>query len=720
MRIKGGGKHDRRPVTALAAAPTLQRPYEWALMGVTAPLAVAAPPPPEPLPTRKQQHQKQQQAAQQQQQQQQQRVQQRVQQPAPAQPRDPRQLARMRSTASAQSTVSAAAEPAAGEGGAQRKRKHSHVSFAHDLEAGGASLARRASKPRLPAAVPAASRPPLPHPTAVQKEARGALPSAISASALAVPSVMPYALVPAGAPAAQRPVTVLASPWDLVQLRKQLEEDERRRASESVRAQQQAAEDARVVLRVLPGGQAAARGAKGKQQQEQQQQGRVEPAAEAGAGASAQAQRQVARNAGRGSLRATPDGGEDDPLAGLSPGMWHPGLTVVDGVAVVDPLRFAACPLLPPVLVVGAAPRCSQPGSAPAPRPPAFSEDPVRASVEFLHYLAANTCRLPTYGGALQHAVNAEHRMYLERLRRVHFARDGRRMAKERPEGTRRSARTRQAPDAYMPASPTRPARPAGAEAPLSPEDETDVRLGEEFQAELPQARPRPAAPMEREARWLEGLVLAAGSTQPPRYGKEKLVALAAAPPKHRAAAVEQARADLSAALGPAAARALGLGLAGAMGAAYVGTLSQEEEELMHVGFREHGRAFRAVQREFVPTRTVFELINWYYNVTKNKATAQARQWFAEKQQEEQAEVAAQEEAERKAEMERQRRADRQRVTYERRQLREVVGWIKFAACAPKDSSQFFKKPAVVDRALRAAKLVGSLDAQPEGAEPAV
>lgn len=41
------------------------------------------------------------------------------------------------------------------------------------------------------------------------------------------------------------------------------------------------------------------------------------------------------------------------------------------------------------------------------------------------------------------------------------------------------------------------------------------------------------------------------------------------------------------------------------------------------------------------------------------------------------------EEAERRAEAERQRRADRQRVTYERRMLREVLGWIRGAARAP-------------------------------------
>jgi anaerobic glycerol-3-phosphate dehydrogenase len=52
-----------------------------------------------------------------------------------------------------------------------------------------------------------------------------------------------------------------------------------------------------------------------------------------------------------------------------------------------------------------------------------FSEDPLLASLDYLHDAARRAGRLPHYSGAVQAAVSAEERLYKERLARAHFAR---------------------------------------------------------------------------------------------------------------------------------------------------------------------------------------------------------------------------------------------------------------------------------------------------------
>ena len=71
-------------------------------------------------------------------------------------------------------------------------------------------------------------------------------------------------------------------------------------------------------------------------------------------------------------------------------------------------------------------------------------------------------------------------------------------------------------------------------QADASPEDETDVRLGGDFQAELPAVRPRPAAPTEEEARWTAGLALPPGAAAPPRYDPQQVAAMPAASAEER------------------------------------------------------------------------------------------------------------------------------------------------------------------------------------------
>ena len=130
--------------------------------------------------------------------------------------------------------------------------------------------------------------------------------------------------------------------------------------------------------------------------------------------------------------------------------------------------------------------------------------------------------------------------------------RDRRRFGKERVEGVRKSVRMRAAPEAFLPlelhmeqqlqqeyqrgvggssagagSARQRSRQPARADA--RPEDETDVRLGADFQAELPAVRPRPAAPSEDEARWTARLACQAGTVAPPQYDAQQTAAMPAA-----------------------------------------------------------------------------------------------------------------------------------------------------------------------------------------------
>jgi hypothetical protein len=79
------------------------------------------------------------------------------------------------------------------------------------------------------------------------------------------------------------------------------------------------------------------------------------------------------------------------------------------------------------------------------------------------------------------------------------------------------------------------------------------------------------------------------------------------------------------AALGEQRAAALGLVSMGAT--ACSGLLIDAEEAALDEGMREFGRAFHTIQAERVPTRSVFDLQNFYYNVWKLRATPRSRAW---------------------------------------------------------------------------------------------
>jgi hypothetical protein len=75
------------------------------------------------------------------------------------------------------------------------------------------------------------------------------------------------------------------------------------------------------------------------------------------------------------------------------------------------------------------------------------------------------------------------------------------------------------------------------------------------------------------------------------------------------------------------------LGL-GSMGLLVAQQITAHEDALFYRGLKAHGRDFRAIQRYQLPHRTRSELVGWYYDAWKQKATPHAAQYYAEKGQE--------------------------------------------------------------------------------------
>lgn len=74
------------------------------------------------------------------------------------------------------------------------------------------------------------------------------------------------------------------------------------------------------------------------------------------------------------------------------------------------------------------------------------------------------------------------------------------------------------------------------------------------------------------------------------------------------------AHVQLQAALGRERSAALGLLSMGC--AAFGGLLNETEEAALEAGMREFGRAFHTIQAELLPGRSVFDLQNYYFNVS--------------------------------------------------------------------------------------------------------
>jgi hypothetical protein len=399
---------------------------------------------------------------------------------------------------------------------------------------------------------------------------------------------------------------------------------------------------------------------------------------------------------------------------------WHPGMVARNGITYIDAITAPAAAAPPPLL--HSAPLRWVPIRLSNEDLPSFSAgDPTSASIQYLRYLAVSVGRLQQFPPRLQHGFNAEQRLYRERLGRALLARDGRNVEKQRPEGVRRSNRTRFAPDIFVPPMLTndegnaaagssdgrltgRPSQPhdgapamdGGVGDPVAdfdPADLTDVRLGIDYQAVLPTLRQRPGQVPENEAKLGGRLALAAGTvlaSHTLNCGESDMSL------KSRSEAIAKATADLASTLGTGAGAALGIGT---MGASMAEQLSIEQQESLYQGMKQHDRDFFVVTRDFVPGVRPAQLAAYYYDVWKLRAVPAAQRWYDDRAAAAVARELEEQEAERRRQEEAARRAERQEAAARRRQVKEAVQWMRMAGKVPAEIN--YNKPVVRERANR-------------------
>lgn len=276
--------------------------------------------------------------------------------------------------------------------------------------------------------------------------------------------------------------------------------------------------------------------------------------------------------------------------------------------------------------------------------------------------------------------------------------------------GKRRSARARAGTQFFTPTfgGPAKHARDYLEEE--SEDEDKETREGPGFQAELPPQRPRPArpGPPPDEARWLTGRLLAPGQVKggPSRPA----VDLASLPIEERLEIEGEAVAALRKAVGPHAAD-LGLDL---MGSVIGRDWNDRDAALLEEGMRLVGRDFRRIAVSLLSNRKESELILYYYNVWKTKATPRARAWFTALEQARKAQE-AEEAAERArvAEVE-ARRVAAQVQAVQTRQLRDAVFWLRNSAKWPKESQP---RQKVRERSIRMKSLLAAENVDRIGGE---
>jgi len=304
----------------------------------------------------------------------------------------------------------------------------------------------------------------------------------------------------------------------------------------------------------------------------------------------------------------------------------------------------------------------------------------------------------------VQQVFNAEQRMYRERLSRILTARDGRRLEKSHRRGTRKSERTRFASVAFLPKS--NGSKATGVEEVVKvaesvmeradPALATDVRLGQEFQADLPMLQRPRATPTAEEFSRCGAVVVPAGAVPLPPRDVEQAAMAREWSREQRSRALDHETAKLIDALDHAAAAAMGLQ---AMGATMSGILDSEQQEALYFGMKEHGRNFHAITKNHLPGLAPRELAGYYYDVWKLRAVPSAERWYADRAAEAAERENAAIEAEKIRAQEAARRAERHEASARRRQVKEAVTWVRQAAKGPSEVN--FNKPIVRERAGR-------------------
>ncbi|KAK9806490.1 hypothetical protein WJX73_002749 [Symbiochloris irregularis] len=288
------------------------------------------------------------------------------------------------------------------------------------------------------------------------------------------------------------------------------------------------------------------------------------------------------------------------------------------------------------------------------------------------------TRRAAAHGGCLAEPTRAFKGAVLR-------ARDSRIVDKSKLKAFRRSGRVRQAPTAFVPRNVKR-VRQA-----LNPADITDTREGPEFQAVLPLLRAKPAIAGERENRWLQAPILAAGSYGPATH-PAPVATHTVQPNSHaRYHNVWAAGQSLPQRLPESLARSLGLL---SMGLADVADWTKQELTLYARAMEEYQRPWGPGFKSLLPGKPQGRVASLYYNAWKRRAIPEAQAWHQRQVQENQQRVAAEQAARLAARQEAARRnaaaALAQQQAHlrlqERQQLREGLAWLRGLARQPSES----------------------------------
>lgn len=402
------------------------------------------------------------------------------------------------------------------------------------------------------------------------------------------------------------------------------------------------------------------------------------------------------------------------------PTRWHEGMHSMNGINYVDAIDAPNASPPPPVVTKTPA-RWSSLVLTEQDLPTFSSSCGTLASIEYLRYLAVSVGRLPHYPPQLQHNFNIRQREYSERLARVFFVRDGRDITRQPTVGgVRRSGRVRSARDFFMPtivsngqrsalnrryqepmiASTKRnnlPAKGRNLQNDIDPAELTDVRLGHDYQAELPARIPKTAKSLER-SKQLEGtLILSAQSNASlPNFDERETELWREWTTEERAEAIATASSRLTESLGESSSRALGLH---EMGAKMAHNLSEEDQERLLEGMMEHGRDFYLLSKEYCKGVSPAHLVTYYYDVWKLRAVPAAKRWYTQRAALAAAEAAEAELLELQRQADAARRAERQEAAARRRQVKEAVQWMRAAGKLPTTIN--FNKPVVKERAVR-------------------
>lgn len=428
---------------------------------------------------------------------------------------------------------------------------------------------------------------------------------------------------------------------------------------------------------------------------------------------------------------------------------WHPGMVSICGITYINASIAAASSSQssPSPITFGTPVDRVSLMKPPKDLAPQFNDqDPVVGSIQYLKYLALSAGRLPPFAARVQHDWNVRQKVHRDRLERIARVRGN--YPEKLRQSLRRSSRAKSSmaelshhqhdpPNTLVEGTLGREMQkgtalfkqtsdglkrsPASSSRtrliPFDPADLTDVRLGVEYQAQPPAPTRRPAFPRPEEARWVQGFVIHGERSE--TYDKQpyRPTSNGVSPKPEsmsydaRQRLLEKKTTVLVNKLGQDAAANLGVGR---MGLYMASRLNEEDQEAFGKGMKSNDRDFNEISKLFLPALPPRILAEYYYDVWKLRGTAASKDWYSIRQAEKEAALEAQAAAERQRAEDNARRLERLEATNRRRQVKEVIQWIRSSSRLPSTAVNY-NKPVVRERAGRVVRVLSLLSKNRQG-----